>query len=265
VQNEDSMNHAPNQELDNNMANQDSSNVSNQNLYNEAVELTASIHPYLLRNTTTQQLNNPHQKQPDKFETEMKNLQRFSCNSCGRSYLSTKEKTCIAKCSNFTGLNDMDPGTVPPELSDLTYLEEQLIARIHPVISVYRIRGHQIGYRGQVINFPQDVKVFASSLPHRIMDLTSVLAVRFKNQKEGTETFIDFHVRAKKVRDALTWLKINNPYYHDISISDENLALLPDNGDMSASILSIFEDDDGHMFPETDNVDQNEQVCKMLH
>jgi hypothetical protein len=103
-----------------------------------------------------------------------------------------------------------------------------------------RYYGSAILYRGQVINFPQDVKVFASSLPHRIMDLTSVLTVRFKNQKEGTETFINFHVGAKKVRDALTWLKINNPYYQDISISDENLTLLPDNGDMSASILSIL-------------------------
>ena len=58
----------------------------------------------------------------------------------------------------------MDPGEVPDELQDLTEIEEMLIARVFPVMSIYRLRGGQHGYRGNVINFPQDVQEFCTKL-----------------------------------------------------------------------------------------------------
>ena len=56
----------------------------------------------------------------------------------------------------------MDPGKVPEELQGLTEIEEMLIARVFPVMSVYKLRGGQYGYHGNVINFPQNVKEFAT-------------------------------------------------------------------------------------------------------
>ena len=58
----------------------------------------------------------------------------------------------------------MDPGDVPEELQDLTEIEEMLIAQIFPIVSVYCLREGQYSYRGNVINFPQDVLEFTTHL-----------------------------------------------------------------------------------------------------
>ena len=54
--------------------------------------------------------------------------------------------------------NDMDPGIVPSQLEGLTQIEEMLIARVCPIMSVYRKHGGQRGYRGHVLNLPQDIQ-----------------------------------------------------------------------------------------------------------
>lgn len=149
----------------------------------------------------------------------------------------------------------MDPGlVVPPELAELTYLEQQLIAKIHPVVSVYRIRGQQIGYSGHVINFPQQVREFASTLPHRVSDLSSIIAVRVS--QSGAEGYVDFHVRAGKVRSALEWLKINNPWYHDVTVSEENMALLPEDG-------NVYQEVRQYATAETSMADKEDSYCQV--
>lgn len=173
------------------------------------------------------------------FERAMESLEWRSCPLCHRSSLSMKDKPCGRQCQRFSAANNMDPGPVPPELADLTYLEQQLIARIHPVISVYRIRGQQIGYSGHIINFPQAVKEFAVNLPHRVVDLTSIIAVRV-NQPDSQ--YVDFHVRPAKVKTALEWLKENNQWYGDITVSEENLSLLPADGNLYHQVQHIAED-----------------------
>lgn len=87
----------------------------------------------------------------------------------------------------------MDPGIVPPELQGLTYVEEQLIARVHPLMSIFKLKGNaQFGYRGNIINFPQNVNEIASQLPHRVEDLKSLITVRTSDELNP----VDFHVRA---------------------------------------------------------------------
>ena len=61
----------------------------------------------------------------------------------------------------------MDPGEAPEELQGLTDIEEMLIAQVFTVMSVYRLRGGQHGYRGNIINFPQDVQEFTTHLPRQ--------------------------------------------------------------------------------------------------
>ena len=139
-------------------------------------------------------------------------------------------------CTKFSSANNMDPGEVPGCLRDLTFIEEQLIARVHPVLCVYKLKGLQFGYKGNVINFCQDVKNFASQLPHRIEDLSSVITVRFENNKAQ---YSDFRVRVGKVREALMWLKANNEYYHSIDISNENLESLPEDENVFDKMMSI--------------------------
>ncbi|XP_054257274.1 uncharacterized protein LOC128982231 [Macrosteles quadrilineatus] len=189
------------------------------------------------------------------FEETMLSVDWQTCFQCQRSVLSHRKKRCGKRCSQFSAVNDMDPGPVPDELTGLTYLEQQLIARVHPVVSVYRIKGHQLGYSGNVINFPQAVEEFAAVLPHRITSLSAVIVVRMRN---SATDYVDFHVRASKVKKALMWLKQNNRYYFDITISDENMALLPEDGDASAFLPSFFDASEG----ESENQDalENEVI-----
>ncbi|KAE8752107.1 hypothetical protein FOCC_FOCC001269 [Frankliniella occidentalis] len=162
------------------------------------------------------------------FEDAMKRLHWFVCDQCGRRSLEfTPRRSCGRMCKKFTAENMMDPGEVPDALRALTFVEQQLIARVHPVVCVYKIRGHQMGYSGNVISFPQNVNELARSLPHRVQDLTSVVAVRMRD----SSGHVDFRVRSGVVRAALVWLRENNPHYANIDLNEDNLALLPEDGD----------------------------------
>ena len=102
----------------------------------------------------------------------------------------------------------MDPGEQPEELKCLSYIEEQLIAQIHPIISVYRIRGNQYGYNGQIINFPQDLSTFTAQLqlPHTIHHLSNIVIIR----REQEKNYKDFIVKRSHVENALKWLQTHN-------------------------------------------------------
>lgn len=54
---------------------------------------------------------------------------------------------------------------IPPQLRNLTQLEEMMIAKVHPIIMIYIVRGGQRKTKNHVINFPQNVTRFANTLP----------------------------------------------------------------------------------------------------
>ncbi len=104
-----------------------------------------------------------------------------------------------------------------------------LIARILPIMSIYRLPHGQYGYSGHVLNLPQDVTSFINSLPRSPADL-DIIVVR----KEGaTDTHKDFRVRRSVVLQALQWLVDNNVYYRDVTIDHSVLALLPVDGQLT--------------------------------
>ncbi|PKC05887.1 hypothetical protein RhiirA5_293827, partial [Rhizophagus irregularis] len=128
----------------------------------------------------------------------------------------------------FSKGNNMDPGEVPDELQNLTEIEEMLIARVFPMMLVYKLRGGQHGYRENVINFPQNVQELATKLPRHPSSL-DVLVIR-RHSASNPEVFRDFRVCRNKVIRALNWLKENNRYYADIIIDYEVLRSLPIDG-----------------------------------
>src|SRR5579862_7106014 len=140
----------------------------------------------------------------------------------------------------FSKDNDMDPGEVPEELQGLTDIEEMLIAQVFTVMSIYRLRGGQHGYRGNIINFPQDVQEFTTHLPRQPSTL-NVLVVRRQSENDPT-AFRDFRVRRDKVARALLWLKENNNYYENINIDNETLESLPED-DSIINMLPQLPDD----------------------
>ena len=110
-------------------------------------------------------------------------------------------------------------------------MEEMLISAIMPIMSIYRLPHGQYGYSGHVINLPQDVSSFATSLP-RLSSELDVIVVR----KEGAnQSHRDFRVRRSVIYQALHWLVTNNIYYraNQITINHDTLAQLPQDGNLS--------------------------------
>ena len=62
-------------------------------------------------------------------------------------------------------------------MQGLTQVEEMQISAILPFMSTYRLPHGQYGYRRYVVNLPQDVLSFATSLP-RLHSEIDVLVVR---------------------------------------------------------------------------------------
>ena len=145
------------------------------------------------------------------------NAQRYECIRCKRD----KEATKL-----FSRDNDMDPGTVPHQLQNLTEIEEMLIARACTIMCIYRKHGGQHGYKGHVLNLPQDIQGFLRRLPPNVEELPFLMIRRYG----ADNTHKDCRVRRQKVMQAITWLKENNPYDSDIVIDEEALQRLTDDG-----------------------------------
>lgn len=58
----------------------------------------------------------------------------------------------MPQVAKFGALNNMVPELVPPELMGLTMVEQQMIARVHPVYKIYPKPGRQYAYENQVAN-----------------------------------------------------------------------------------------------------------------
>ena len=122
-------------------------------------------------------------------------------------------------------------------MQGLTQVEEMLISRVLPIMSVYRLPHGQYGYSGHVINLPQDVASFATSLP-RLPSQLDVIVVR----RDGTAgSHRDFKVRRSVVLRALQWLLANNIYYRHVHIDQAALSLLPADGDLTDLVSVTIE------------------------
>ncbi|KAE8740593.1 hypothetical protein FOCC_FOCC013893 [Frankliniella occidentalis] len=146
-----------------------------------------------------------------KFYEEMSSLGWKTCNNCNAKFLTKKgsNKRCVYSRPTCDKFKEIIIDDVPEQLQNLSFIEEQLISKIHPIVSVIKLKGHQLGYQG------------AS-----------------KNLKP-----VDFQVRAQKVKDALIWLKNSNKFYFDVEISDANMNALPED-DNVFDILNGFDIDE---------------------
>jgi hypothetical protein len=128
------------------------------------------------------------QNEMHSFHLDQEHLEHRQCTMCKEAWptrqnLASEVYICY-RCKRdkkspkkFSAENDMDPGIVPEQLRGLTQVEEMLISRVCPIMRVYRKHGGQRGYKGHVLNLPQDIQSFLNRLPSRVADLP-VLIVR---------------------------------------------------------------------------------------
>ena len=111
-----------------------------------------------------------------------------------------------------------------------------LISRVLPIVSVYRLPHGHYGYSGHVINLPQDVASFTTSLPH----LPSQLDVIVVRRDGAAGSHHDFRVRRSVVLHALQWL-LANTYYCHVHINQATLSILPTDGELTDLVSVTIE------------------------
>ena len=174
---------------------------------------------------------------PDGIEQdENGHLQLQLCKTCHNSlYLGKRPPLSLA---NGTYL-----GPVPSELLDLTPIEEAMIARCRAKCWIVQLKEEsptivmpetQRGVRGHIIIYPQRPSEIAKVLPPSINDLLTPICVLFVGANPPTLEWLrekakPLCVRREKVRNALKWLKENNPLYVDIEINNDLLNSLDEN------------------------------------
>lgn len=123
-------------------------------------------------------------------------------------------------------------GDIPKELSDLTWIEKRLIARVRLLTYVVQVSSGRQKMKGNVIAFANPTPKIYSILPPPLDELDQLLAVVFVGPTRPTDEELrrtPLLVRRNSVAIALRWLKLNHTDYHDIDISENNLNEYPSN------------------------------------
>ncbi|KAH9037779.1 hypothetical protein EDB85DRAFT_556454 [Lactarius pseudohatsudake] len=135
--------------------------------------------------------------------------------------------------------NEMWVGDVPLELQVLTLPERILIGRFFPAVYIIKLYPKKKGARSWATNGLQS-------------GLRGVTFVGPKNLPQKTLPGF-LRVNRTRVRDALFWLKRNNPIYEDIIISSDRLNELPTDGiPHEISSLAKHSNDTSLLAEETD-------------
>lgn len=140
----------------------------------------------------------------------------------------------------FSAFNFMIPGPQPEQLKNLTLMEQILISPIKPFITLFRLRGCQFGYSGNIINFQQDLSNLNYQLPHSLNSLSDFVIIR--KETDDVRNFREFRVRRRKVHEALEHLMlINNRYRNAVVVDHDALTTLPENDSVHTYFRECFE------------------------
>ena len=185
-----------------------------------------------------------------KFEVEQMTYKFSCCEVCSERRLEGKGTRSICnRCRRdknvpkvWSGENNLDPMSVPDDLSEMSDAEQMLIARLAPTVHVHMLKHGGIASRGHCIAFPQAVQEPATILPRLPAEVD---IIRVRQGKDDTHK--DFRVRRQQVEGALRWLKRNNPAYADIVIDESRLQNLPTDGELPNLRTVEFSETAQHM------------------
>ena len=90
-----------------------------------------------------------------------------------------------SQIKHFSTENNMNPGIIPKELSNLSILE-QLICRISPCINVHLLKHGGIGSSGHCVTFPQYINQPAQKFPRLPIEI-SIIRVRKQGKNDTSK------------------------------------------------------------------------------
>jgi hypothetical protein len=140
-------------------------------------------------------------------------------------------------------------GDVPPELQDLTPVEESIIARCRAKACIIQMKSDdgivlpntQRGVQGHIVIYPQRPDNLLNVLPPSLDDACTPICVVFIGSQQPTQEWLRQNarpliVRRERIRAALQWLKAHNHLYRDIIVDNNSLATFPENDVLSVHI-----------------------------
>ena len=208
-------------------------------------EAQASSHEEYLRQGGWQDVDNPLYEQEwvtndmNRFHSSQEMLQHCQCTVCKEMwptkqnlaaesiqwYVSKRCKRDKKSLKVYSADNDMDPGLVPQQLQGLPQVEEMLIARLCPIMSMYPKHGGQRRYREHMLNLPQDIQSFLNRLPSCVFHLPILVVTRHGVHNSHS----DFTVSRHQVLEAVV-VENKNLHFKDVEIDREAIENLPENG-----------------------------------
>ena len=117
---------------------------------------------------------------------------------------------------------------VPNELKCLREGEKLLIQQISMYVPLHHLMYGQLGARGHIVSFPQDLSDICRELPRLPSNVSLIRVVKHFKLSDGELSSKSFSIRKIEVLNALKWLKQYNVLYHDIQICEENLNWIKD-------------------------------------
>src|SRR5579859_2631710 len=124
-------------------------------------------------------------------------------------------------------------GPVPPELQDLTWMKELLIARAHLTGHIVHLQDRNsashFSLKGHVILLPQDTMKLLTILPLLPSNLPDKVRIVWVGKPvRDIDGLRDcFSVRTHKIYDALIWLIQNNEDYKEVTIDHSQFERWP--------------------------------------
>ncbi len=141
--------------------------------------------------------------------------------------------------------NNLDPGNVPKELSDLNSLEQHLLACELPFAKIVSLpKGGQRGIHGPVVCVPSNVKKTTTALPRGIHDC-HLIKVKLKRKLQYRGHYQFQLISPRKVEMALQYLKEHSPVYKDVPVNPGWLKGLADDNLTSHNSVDSTDEDSG--------------------
>ena len=150
-------------------------------------------------------------------------------------------------------------GDVPPELQNLSVVEESVISRCRAKTCIIQLKetdtdvilpNTQRGVRGHIVVYPQKPESLLNILPPCMEDACTPICVVFIGSQQPTQAWLRHYakpliVRRERIRSALLWLKTHNILYRDVVLDDHSLNSFPINDVLPVHIETIDSTDTG--------------------
>jgi hypothetical protein len=127
------------------------------------------------------------------------------------------------------------PLDVQIALADMTMIEEMLISPVLPIMTILRLHSGQNIQRGYVCSFKQSNVSIIQQIPR----LSSKLPIMVVTKKNINGDLVQLHCNKKRLAIIINYYIQNIPAFKDygITFSVENMALLPEDGQVKEIVL----------------------------